>query len=56
MPPEDCGGVWGYQELPEIKKDKNHPDYEEKIIEWLGEDFDFEEFDLNGVNKSLSRF
>ncbi len=52
-PPEDCGGIFGYNELAEIKKDKNHPDYEEKIIKWLGEDFDFEEFNTNDVNNLL---
>lgn len=52
-PPEDCGGVWGYEELLEIKKDKNHPEYEERIVEWLGEDFDPEDFDLNEVNEGL---
>jgi hypothetical protein len=52
-PPEDCGGVWGYEELLEIRKDKNHPEYEEKIVEWLGEDFDPEYFDLDKINRSL---
>ncbi|MBU3923989.1 MAG: plasmid pRiA4b ORF-3 family protein [Nanoarchaeota archaeon] len=52
-PPEDCGGGWGYEEMMEISKDKKHPEYEEKIVEWLGEDFDFEKFDLEEVNKGL---
>ena len=52
-PPEDCGGIWGYEELLEIRKDKNHPDYEERIAEWLGEDFDPEMFDANHINESL---
>ena len=52
-PPEDCGGVWGYEELLQIRKDKNHPDYEERITEWLGEDFDPEEFNVEEVNNLL---
>lgn len=40
-PPEDCGGVWGYEELLEIIKDPDH----EETMEWLGEDFDPEHFD-----------
>lgn len=52
-PPEDCGGIWGYEELVEISKDKNHPDYEERIINWLGEEWDFEKFDINEINKKL---
>jgi len=55
-PPEDCGGIWGYEEFLKIKNNKNHPDYEEKIVDWLGEDFDFEKFDLEGVNKNLQKF
>ncbi|KXB01460.1 hypothetical protein AKJ44_02495 [candidate division MSBL1 archaeon SCGC-AAA261F17] len=53
-PPEDCGGVWGYEELLKIKEDKNHPLYQERIVEWLGEGFDPESFDLDGVNEALS--
>ncbi|MBW2053618.1 MAG: plasmid pRiA4b ORF-3 family protein [Deltaproteobacteria bacterium] len=43
-PPEDCGGVWGYENLLEIIADPNHEDYD-TWIEWLGEDFDPEFFD-----------
>ncbi len=55
-PPEDCGGTWDYEELMEIRKNKNHPEYEERIIDWLGEDFDPEHFDIEEVNKLLSRY
>lgn len=55
-PPEDSGGVWGYEEMLEIKKNKNHPEYEEKIVGWLGEDFDPEKFDIDEVNGILRRF
>lgn len=54
-PPEDCGGVWGYMDLVNLKKDKENPLYKERIADWLGEDFDFEEFDITGVNKKLAR-
>lgn len=54
-PPEDSGGVWGYAELLKIKKDKNHPEYQEKIVGWLGEDFGPEKFDLNEINKHLHK-
>jgi hypothetical protein len=43
-PPEDCGGVWGYEELLEIRNDPKHEYYEERM-EWLGEEFDPEKFD-----------
>ena len=51
-PPEDCGGVWGYQEILEILKDKNHSEYE-TYAEWIGEDFDSEHFDLVEINDML---
>ena len=47
-PPEDCGGVWGYEEMLDIVADKTHEDYEE-TIEWLGDDFDQEHFDVNEI-------
>ena len=43
-PPEDCGGVWGYEELLEVMQDKTHERYEE-LSEWLEDDFDPEKFD-----------
>jgi hypothetical protein len=36
-----------------IKKNKKHPEYKERIVEWLGKDFDFEYFNLEEVNKQL---
>ncbi|MFH1849333.1 MAG: plasmid pRiA4b ORF-3 family protein [archaeon] len=52
-PPEDCGSVDGYYELVKIKKNKNHKYYKERIVEWLGEDHDFELFNLKDINKKL---
>lgn len=54
-PPEDCGGIWGYMELLEILKDPKHPEYEERIEDWLGEDFDPENFDVEEVNKKFRK-
>ncbi len=53
-PPEDCGGIWGYEEMVQIMADPNHPEYEERL-EWLGEEFDPEAFDLDAVNQLLSK-
>lgn len=51
-PPEDCGGVWGYSDMLEILKQPEHEEYEE-FIEWLGEEFDPEYFDIKEVNDRL---
>jgi hypothetical protein len=51
-PPEDCGGVWGYSDMLEVLKQPDHIEYEE-FIEWLGDGFDPEDFDINEVNRRL---
>ena len=51
-PPEDCGGIWGYVELLEIIQDPEDEEYDEKM-EWLGEGFNPEAFDLNEINQEL---
>jgi len=53
-PPEDCGGIWGYANLLDALGDPRHEDHEE-LLEWLGEDFDPEEFDPLAVNTVLER-
>lgn len=51
-PPEDCGGIYGYANMLEIIKNPKHKNYEE-FIEWLGEEFDPEYFNINEVNNLL---
>jgi len=48
-PPEDCGGVWGYQELVEAMHDPQHPRHEE-LEDWLGGTFDPESFSPAAVS------
>lgn len=50
-PPEDCGGVWGYEQLLKILKDPTHEEYEERM-EWVGDDFDPEDFNPDSVQFS----
>ena len=50
-PPEDSGGVWGYEGLLERFNDPEDPEYEE-LLDWL-EDFDPEKFDLQQINQRL---
>lgn len=48
-PPEDCGGVWGYEELLEAIMDPKHQRHEE-MLEWAGGEFDPEHFDPKEIN------
>ncbi|MDQ6772505.1 MAG: plasmid pRiA4b ORF-3 family protein [Candidatus Dormibacteraeota bacterium] len=54
-PPEDCGGPGGYMRLLEAVQDANDEEHDD-YLEWLGQDFDSEAFDLRGVNSVLARF
>ncbi|MCX5215535.1 plasmid pRiA4b ORF-3 family protein [Kitasatospora sp. NBC_00240] len=58
-PPEDCGGMWGYEYLIEILAAPGHEEHDERL-EWLGLDtadqFDPAAFDLAEVNSALSGF
>lgn len=51
-PPEDSGGVWGYEEILEAAANRKHPEHD-RYLEWIGENFDPERFDLNEVNERL---
>ena len=53
-PPEDCGGIWGYAQMLEALKDTGHEQHEE-TLEWIGEEFDPELFDIEMVNKLLNK-
>lgn len=53
-PPDDSGGIWGYYGKLEILKDPKHEDYED-TLEWMGDDFDPERFDLEKVNAALAK-
>jgi hypothetical protein len=51
-PPEDYGGIRGYQELLHHVKHPEKDGYLE-LLEWLDDDYNPEIFDLKGVNKGL---
>ena len=54
-PPEDCGGVGGYERILEVLKTGEDPGGEDvqELKEWIG-DWDPERFDLDEVNKKIS--
>lgn len=53
-PPENSGGIWGYNEILERLSDPEDPEYED-LIEWVGGDFDPERFDLKAINQQLQQ-
>ena len=61
-PPDDCGGVWGYDELLEIlsrlKAGERLSDDEREQLEWADwdEDYDPEDLDLDRCRMVVERF
>jgi hypothetical protein len=47
-PPEDVGGIGGYYSFLEIIGDPNHLEHE-RMLEWVGEEYDPEEFEPGEV-------
>jgi hypothetical protein len=52
-PPEDCGGIWGYYDFLDAIQDPTHEEHE-KMLEWVGEEFDPDEFDMDLINIELN--
>ena len=53
-PPEDCGGVPGYEGFLEAIRDPTHEEHQ-AMLAWVGGKFDAEAFDLGKVNRRLRR-
>jgi hypothetical protein len=53
-PPEDCGGIPGYEEFLEAIRDSNHPQHTE-MLDWVGGRFDRDAFTPDAVNPALRR-
>jgi Plasmid pRiA4b ORF-3-like protein len=54
-PPEDCGGVPGYEEFLKAISDPKHEDHF-TMLKWAGGKFDPEAFDAEIVDETLRRF
>jgi len=52
-PPEDVGGIWGYEEFLEAIQDPSHPQHDD-YLEWVGGEFDPTECDLEEINEMLA--
>ncbi|MFA4945448.1 MAG: plasmid pRiA4b ORF-3 family protein [Lentisphaeria bacterium] len=52
-PPEDCGSFPGYIGIVEALTAKRPTRDQKELLEWVGEDYDPERFDLDAVNRRL---
>lgn len=53
-PPEDCGGIWGYENLLKALKNRKHPEHKQ-WTEWTGGSFDAKYFNASDVNVWLRK-
>jgi hypothetical protein len=51
-PPEDVGGIWGYEDFLAAMEDPDHIEHE-AYLEWWGGPFDPDEFDVEETNRML---
>lgn len=52
-PPEDCGSFPGYLDILDALKAEKPTEEQEELLEWVGEGYDPECFDLDAVNRRL---
>ncbi|MCB9228486.1 MAG: plasmid pRiA4b ORF-3 family protein [Deltaproteobacteria bacterium] len=54
-PPEDCGGVWGFENFLEVMADPSHEEYAD-MKDWYGRRFNAEKFSIADANKEIKSF
>jgi len=54
-PPDDSGGIWGYQESLDTLEDNPYSEEAKEMREWAGLDFDPDRFDRMAANAALDR-
>lgn len=58
-PPEDCGGIWGYEEMKAILQSEPQSDEAAEFRDWLGleddEPWDPKSFDVNVANEEVMK-
>jgi hypothetical protein len=58
-PPEDCGGIYGYEEMKEVFATRLESEEADEYREWLrmdeGEIWDAESFDIEEINVCLKQ-
>lgn len=53
-PPEDCGGIFGFEDLVVSLENPSLENHED-AIEWLGKDFDPDYVDIDQINHKLAK-
>ena len=54
-PPEDCGGIGGFQDFLEKLEDEPYSDESKELREWAGLDYDPAGFDRQAANAAIKR-
>ena len=54
-PPEDCGGIYGFEDFKKIMGNRKHPEFKE-MKTWYGGMYDEELFLKNQINKDFKNF
>lgn len=54
-PPEDCGGIPGYENLIEIMSDPKNEEFDD-MIDWIGRVYDPEQFSVIEANDRLKEW
>jgi len=54
-PPEDVGGIMGYNEFCKILRNPDREDYESSW-EWVSADYEIEKFDIYEINGALAKY
>lgn len=53
-PPEDVGGIYGYEEFLEATRNPDHEEHD-SYLEWAGGEFDPDALDLEEINRELRK-
>jgi Plasmid pRiA4b ORF-3-like protein len=53
-PPEDCGGVWSYQNFLEVLGNPKHEEYA-SVLEWLGGPIEPDKFDAQEATQAMHK-
>jgi len=52
-PPEDCGGIWGYDHMLDVLANPDDEEHEE-LLEWIGGSWNAEAFDAEAIDREFA--